>query len=381
MPRHATAFDRLRSRRRPAAPRPAAPVVLAEPVPAPPPEVARDVARRLAGSGRLAEALRVYRALVLTDPFDVISRGELGFLRVALGDWGGWRAIDYAQLPRLVPALVPGVPLWRGEASDGTLLIHTPIAGHGDMLQFGRFIARARERVGSVVALAGPNQARMMARFAGVDRVEAPREGLPDFAFQADAFGLAAAFATSEDAVRVDGPYLAADAATIGRWRPTIEAIPGFRVGVCWQGNPRLSEDARRSFRLASLEPLARVPGVSLVSLQKNHGAEQLAGAPFRVHDLGPDYAAGDWLDTAAVGGQLDLVVSPDTAIAHMAGAVGVPTWLALSRPCDSRWMLDRDDSPWYPTMRLFRQPEPGDWGAVFRRMAEALRGMAGSGG
>ena len=148
---------------------------------------------------------------------------------------------------------------------------------------------------------------------------------------------------------------------------------PGFRVGVCWAGNPSHRQDVFRSFRLAELAPLAEFPGVSLVSLQKGQGTEQLSDVSFPVVDLGPEYAAGDWLDTAAVVSQLDLVVTPDTALAHLAGALGKPVWTALSRPAEWRWMRDRDDSPWYPTMRLFRQDKLGEWGPVFRRMEEAL--------
>jgi Glycosyltransferase family 9 (heptosyltransferase) len=121
------------------------------------------------------------------------------------------------------------------------------------------------------------------------------------------------------------------------------------------------------------LTPLAEVPGVSLVSLQKGHGAEQRTDVTFPVFDLGPSYAAGDWLDTAAIVSQLDLVISPDTAISHLAGALARPVWLALSCRSEWRWMRQRDDSPWYPSLRLFRQDRLGDWGPVFLRMAEEL--------
>jgi hypothetical protein len=145
-----------------------------------------------------------------------------------------------------------------------------------------------------------------------------------------------------------------------------------------WQGDPQHNLDRLRSFSLAELEPLGEVPGLSLISLQKGTGREQLADAGFPVWDLGPSYQAGDWQTTAAIVSQLDLVINPDRAMAHLAGALGRPTWLALGRPAEWRWLQDREDSPWYPTMRLFRQEHLGEWRPVFRRMAEALAARVG---
>jgi hypothetical protein len=191
-------------------------------------------------------------------------------------------------------------------------------------------------------------------------------------------------------------PYLSADPATIDAWRPVTRralSLDGsdsgigpdgarrpFKIGIAWQGNPSNTNDRWRSYPLAHFEHLAAIPGVRLVSLQKGNGTEQLAdlGGSFHVGELvggdRPDNDRRDFLDTAAVISQLDLVVTPDTAIAHLAGSLGVRTWVALWSVAEWRWMIDRDDSPWYPTMRLFRQPSPGDWDGVFRRMAECLR-------
>src|SRR5262249_9209286 len=157
---------------------------------------------------------------------------------------------------------------------------------------------------------------------------------------------------------------------------------PGLKVGVAWQGNPQFPGDRQRSFPLARLEPLARVPGVRLFSLQKGHGSEQLRelGGRFEVTDLGPrlDEGTGAFLDTAAVMKNLDLVVSPNTALVHLAGALAVRLWVPLPLQPEWRWPLGREDSPWYPTARVFRQERPGDWPGVFARMAEALRPLAG---
>jgi hypothetical protein len=177
--------------------------------------------------------------------------------------------------------------------------------------------------------------------------------------------------------VPAEVPYLFADPDLVERWRQGLESRPGFQVGIAWQGNPKYRDDRLRSIPLTQFAPLAAVPGVQLVSLQKGPGSEQLQrlGGAFAVADLGPqlDEAAGPFMDTAAVLTGLDLVITSDSAVAHLAGGLGVPTWLALPSLPDWRWLLGRDDCPWYPTMRLFRQDTPGDWEAVFARLAAEL--------
>jgi Flp pilus assembly protein TadD len=169
-----------------------------------------------------------------------------------------------------------------------------------------------------------------------------------------------------------------------GNGAPALPSFPRiFRVGIAWQGNPTFPNDRERSVPLVHFAPLAAVPGVRLYSLQKNHGVEQLAEArkKFPIVDFAPplDEGCGAFMDTAAVIANLDLVVSSDTSMVHLAGALGMPVWMATSHACDWCWLRDRDDSPWYPTLRLFRQERPGDWPAVFRRMAHALRDMLAS--
>jgi ADP-heptose:LPS heptosyltransferase len=152
-----------------------------------------------------------------------------------------------------------------------------------------------------------------------------------------------------------------------------------LRVGIAWQGSPTYVLDAFRSIPLAQFAPLAACPGVRLFGLQKGAGREQIAAAGVPLVDLGAtlDEGTGAFVDTAAVMQSLDLVITSDTAIAHLAGALGVRVWVALPHVPDWRWLLERPTSPWYPTMRLFRQPRPGDWASVFRTMAEELRGFS----
>jgi ADP-heptose:LPS heptosyltransferase len=174
-------------------------------------------------------------------------------------------------------------------------------------------------------------------------------------------------------------PYLFADPALVRQWQERLRPLTGFRIGIAWRGS-KYSDEQHRSLPLRSFAPLAALPGVRLVSLQRGAGAEQLAAAAaLAVADLGSGVdEAGAFVDTAAVMQNLDLVVTADTAVAHLAGGLGVPTWIALPYAPNWRWLHDRADSPWYPTLRLFRQTQRGDWGDVFRRMAGALRERLG---
>ena len=202
-----------------------------------------------------------------------------------------------------------------------------------------------------------------------------------------------------------DGALSLRRSAARGAWRERLEAISGFKIGIVWQGNPRIQQpgcraaDRKRSMPLAQFEPLARLPGVRLVSLQKGYGTEQLAerrgqetlaehgetlaergetlAERWGIVHLGDELH--DFADTAAVMVNLDLVITADTSPAHLAGALGIPVWTPIPFAGCWRWLLARDDSPWYPTMRLFRQRRPGDWDEVFERLTRALAATVGA--
>jgi hypothetical protein len=198
---------------------------------------------------------------------------------------------------------------------------------------------------------------------------------LPHCDFYLPLMSAAMALETSAATIPGDVPYLAANPRLTDGWRAELMKTEGFRVGIAWQGSREYTSDRWRSMPLACFAPLARLPGVRLVSLQKGFGAEQIATVDFPVLDLSNrlDEAAGPFMDTAAVIRNLDLVITPDTVVAHLAGALAAPVFLALQCSPDWRWMLDREDSPWYPTMRLFRQSTLGQWTDVFERMAQAV--------
>jgi hypothetical protein len=171
-------------------------------------------------------------------------------------------------------------------------------------------------------------------------------------------------------------PYLHAEPQKVARWKGRI-GREGFKIGICWQGNKQVEIDIGRSFRVHQFEHIAKLPNVRLISLQKHAGVEQLRDLPrgMKVETLSEDFDAGPdaFVDTAAVMECLDLVITSDTAIAHLAGALARPTWVVLKYVPDWRWLLDRSDSPWYPTLRLFRQPAPGDWSGAFAAIQAEL--------
>ena len=196
---------------------------------------------------------------------------------------------------------------------------------------------------------------------------------MPSFDVHIPLMSLAGIFETTLATLPNKVPYLQADPDLVERWRVELAVLNGIKVGIVWQGNPQQEDDRHRSVPLAQFESLAKVPGVKLVSLQVGPGREQLARVPFPVMDLGGRFDPCSLADLAAVLPNLDLMVTVCTAPAHLAGAMGVPAWVALKSAAYWCWLLDRSDSPWYPSLRLFRQKRLGDWGEVFAQMAEEL--------
>jgi hypothetical protein len=216
----------------------------------------------------------------------------------------------------------------------------------------------------------------IFSRCPGIDRLVAEGTLLPDFDVQAPLLSLPHLVETTLATVPARVPYLYADEQLVDRWRQRLAEIEGFKIGILWQGNPHHGLDHHRSVPLEQWAPLAAIPGVRLVSLQRGPGREQLAQAGLDVIDFGDslDQETGAFMDTAALMHSLDLVISVDTAAAHLAGALDRPVWVPLHAIGEWRWLLKREDSPWYPTMRLFRQGKLGDWGPVFERMAAKIQ-------
>lgn len=348
-----------------------------------------DFATALWGKGaallrltRLDEAETVFRQAVALQPDRAEPHWSLGLIELTRGDFAsGWAGYEWrsrmADFPS--PRRNFAQPLWLGDAPlDGrTLLVHWE-QGLGDTIQFCRYVPLLAGRGARILFAPQPQLRALMDGLDGdFDMV-----GLDDPALAFDChvplMSLPRALGTRLDTIPGDTPYLHADPGRVADWKARIGG-EGFRIGICWRGSGA-QPDGGRSFPLALLAPIARIPGVRLISLQKGPGAEQVADLPsdMRVETLAGPFDAGPdaFVDSAAVMAQCDLVISCDTAIAHLGGALGVPVWLALIHGPDWRWMLGREDSPWYPGMRLFRQKERNDWAGVFAAMARELSGL-----
>jgi hypothetical protein len=217
---------------------------------------------------------------------------------------------------------------------------------------------------------------RLMQGLPKVARIVPEGDVLPTFDFHCPLMSLPLAFNTGIENIPGTVPYLSAEPDLVAAWEKRLPNAC-FRVGIVWQGSPTYKDDRNRSVPLACFAPLSQIPGVRLISLQKIHGLEQLDGLPagMEVMTLGAEFDAGSdaFIDTAAVMMSLDLIVAIDTAVVHLAGALNRPVWLPVAANPHWVWMLDRDNTPWYPKTRLFRQNSPGDWQDVFRRMAVEL--------
>jgi tetratricopeptide (TPR) repeat protein len=327
--------------------------------------------------GRLDEALASYELALWHRPDGATAHWNRALAWLQAGDFArGWPEYEWRWRRARAERRRFSGPAWDGGPLEGRTVLLWAEQGLGDTLQFVRYARLVRERGARVVLAAPGTLLPLLGSCPGVDQLVDEQAEAPPFDVQAPLLSLPGLLGTTLGTVPADVPYLAAEPARVARWRGRLAKLPGFRVGIALQGNPRHVGDRHRSVPLDCFAPLAGVPGVSLVSLQKGPGSEQVAALAGRwpVADLGDELDQGAaFVDTAAVVQGLDMVVTVDTAVAHLAGALGRPAWVALSAAADWRWLRGREDSPWYPTLRLFRQERPGEWGPVFARLAAAL--------
>jgi hypothetical protein len=268
-------------------------------------------------------------------------------------------------------------PEWQGETFAGHTLLLYAEAGLGDTMQFVRYLPMAAEKGGSIVLQVQPPLVPLLRADANVT-VVALGEPLPRFDLHLPLIGLPRVFGTTLDNIPAAIPYLRVDAAKLSQWRGTLDDKTSLRVGVVWSGNPRHKGDRLRSLAAEKLLPRLVMPGVKLYSLQKDARATDapaVAALGQGIVDLAPVLA--DFSDTAAAVTALDLVITVDTSVAHLAGALGRPVWMLLPYALDWRWMRDREDTPWYPSMRLFRQHVPQVWDDVIARVSAELARVA----
>jgi tetratricopeptide (TPR) repeat protein len=341
--------------------------------------------------GHYDQAFSEFDRAIALQPDHAEALVSKGMLKMLLGDLPGgfalyewrWGMAVWLESPRRLRREYT-LPLWLGESdiAGKTLLIYTE-QGFGDVFQFCRYVTLAANAGARVMVEAQPDLMPLMATLPGVSVVVSDREPLPHHDFRCPMMSLPLAFGTKMETIPADVPYLRADPTRVSVWRERLSGLRGRRIGLVWGAGSRIGDaelvalEHRKSVPLAALAPLAAIAGCEFVSIQLGPPARQTASPPpgLVLHDYTEHLK--DFSDTAALIENLDLVISVCTSTAHLTGALGKPVWLMNRFDTDWRWMLDRADSPWYPTMRIFRQPQPGDWAFVVQSVADALREFA----
>ncbi len=330
-----------------------------------------------------AEAEASYRQALALDADYRPAQFNYAYLFLRRGDLAeGWRHFEarnwYAALEKFLPA-----PRWRGETLAGKSLLIGIEAGHGDMIQFCRYASvLKRQGAARIDIICHPALKTLFARLTDVDAVISLDDPLPEthWDYWSPPMSLPFHCQTRLDSIPADLPYLSAEPGRIEHWAGVLDRRQhpaSLYVGLVWKGNPRFENDADRSLpNLSVLADLGKIAEVRFISLQKGAGEDEAANPPASLPllNLGPQVT--DFADMAAIIANLDLVIAVDTAVAHLTGALGKPCWLLLpDYQTDWRWLTGRTDSPWYPqVMRLFRQPQPGNWQTVVDQLGSALR-------
>ena len=347
-------------------------------------------AAALLWSGRVDEAMADFDQAITLDTAHAPAWMNLALAQLLLGDLpNGFRNFEWRwKQPTLAQAVRNYTqPLWTGQTTlDGKTILLYREQGFGDTIQFCRYASLAVEAGARVILEVQPRLVTLLRTLSGAPLVIAEGDETPAFDLHCPLMSLPIGFATTIDTIPANIPYLYADPARVAFWRETLKAARGKRIGLVWAGGslPGLADqtafDKRRSMTLDTLSPLANVAGCDFISLQVGPASVQAAspqtGFPIRDHTA----RIRDFSDTAALIETLDLIIGVDTAVSHLAGAMGKTVWLLNRFDTDWRWFLDRDDSPWYPTLRQFRQTSPGDWDSVVGRVAEVLHAFAGDG-
>lgn len=327
--------------------------------------------------GKVTLARQIIEMVVQTTPGDMSARFDFSEILLLQGEFTrGWR--EYRFRYKLDHTVMIGrhvqKPRWEGQSIIGkTLLIHDE-QGYGDTFQFLRMVAWARERSGARIILEVNQASYSLAKRSGVcDDIIMQGTIPPHFDLHCELMSLPMAMGLQLEQLPGHVPYLYADPQRIEKWRTRLADLPRPLVGLVWAGRPTHTNDARRSMSLADLAPLAQ-EGITFLALQKGPAAAQAGTPPAGMSLISLSDEIDDFEDTAAILMLIDTLVSVDSSPVHLAGALGRPAWVMLPFMPDWRWLLERDDSPWYPGMRLFRQTQPGQWHAALENVAMALK-------
>lgn len=326
--------------------------------------------------GEFNHAFAYYSRAIEIAPDNAGAHADRATLRLLNGDFEhGWPEYEWRWKTGQIAYRELSQPEWRGEALPGRTILIWEEQGFGDTLQFIRYAALLKNQGATVVVECHKALTKVLATSRSVDQIVTREDELPAIDFHSPMLNLPGVFQTDLNNVPANVPYLFADETLISMWRQRLEAVKGFRIGINWRGREGRGTFRKRDIPLDFFLKLAKLPDVKLISLQK--GAAQSGLLPeLPIFDPGDDFdhSRGAFMDTAAILKNLDLVITSDTSVPHLAGALGAPVWVALPYVSDWRWLLNRSDSPWYPTMRLFRQKKADDWTSVFKEIEAALQ-------
>jgi tetratricopeptide (TPR) repeat protein len=346
------------------------------------PEFHNNLGNALEGQGKWQEACDAYQRAFELKPDYAGAHFNYSTLLLLLGRLeAGWPEYEWRWKTKQLIERTFSQPQWDGSSlGSRTILLHAE-QGLGDMFQFIRYAAVVKKQnpTATVILECQRQLVQVLARCAGIDYLIGYGSQLPPFDVHLPLLSLPRIIKTTLETIPARIPYVFADDVLVEHWRHWLDRCRGLRIGINWAGRSGPGQHLKRDIPMSLFAALAeQVPGISLISLQKGSAASDLShfSVEAPILDPGPeiDTTNGPFMDTAAIMMNLDLVVTSDTAVAHLAGALGVPVWVALPFAPNWRWLLDRSDSPWYPTMRLFRQKKAGDWPGVFEEMAVALR-------
>ncbi len=324
--------------------------------------------------GRIFDAISIHERLIAATPNDANAHTFIAICHLLLGNFQrGWQEYEWRLKTKYVADSSLGVTRWNGQLLNGKKILINVEQGYGDTVQFVRYARNIKERGGDVTLMCQAALCPLLAGCAGIDRIVGQGDLAQHHDVETMLLSLPGIFQTSLETIPADVPYLHVPQGAGTQAVATITRHTGIlRVGLVWAGGAHNPNDRPRSLKLKQFSDLFGIVGIKFFSLQKGDPAMELKSIPAdTITDLDPYLE--DFADTAAAIQELDLVISVDTAVAHVAGALGRPVWTLIPFVPDWRWLLTREDSPWYPTMRLFRQPTLGDWSSVITRITTQL--------
>lgn len=331
----------------------------------------RHIGNVLVDQGRLEEAIATYHQSLALNPNYAMTHSALATALLLQGklpegfaeyEWR-WRTLELESRNF-------SQPQWKGSPLNGRTLLLYSEQGFGDMIQFIRYVPFVARLGGKIIVETYSPLIPLFQHIPGIDYLVAKGAPLPEFDVCAPLMSLPHILGTTLETIPGETPYLGTELKTA--FSLPVSPSSTFKIGIAWSVNPESKTARRRACPLSYFLQLLEIPGVSLYSLQKGQSVQDLIGTP--IHNL--EAQLKDFADTAAVIAQLDLLITVDTAVGHLAGAMGKPAWVMLPFSSDWRWMLNREESPWYPTLRLFRQPQPQDWQAVFNQIKQELQAI-----